>query len=552
VSAPAGSAGTARAPRGEATRPARRAVPVGAATMVRFMLRRERRGLPIWIVATGALVLVQSVQSQSLYDTAEALAKLRATTEGNSAVVAMSGPAELLENVGGEVIFEIFAFAGIVVALMNMFLVGRHTRADEETGRSELLRSARVDRRALLVAALAVAALADVAVAAVVTLAAAGTGLPLQGSVLFGVAMGCLGLVFAGLTAAAAQVFENTRGVYGAVTALLGFGYALRAAGDSGTATLSWLSPFGWGQRTLPYVANRWWPVAISLVAAGALVALSLVILERRDLGAGVVPSRPGRARASRTLGSPLGLAWRLQRSPLIAWVAGAFGLGVMYGSIGKSIEQYVADNPEFAEYLPGGAGQIVDSYLAITLGVSVLLAVGYGLSAVLRARSEETAGRVEPVLATPTARPVWLGSHVALALGGSALVLLAGGLGIGLTYGLSISEPGETPRTLAAATAYLPATLLAVAVAATLVGLLPRVAGPVAWTFLGYLALVALLGDSLDLPGWSRALSPLDHTPRAPLDDVAVLPLAVMVVLTVAAVAAGLAGIRARDLETT
>ena len=526
--------------------------PAGAWPMARFMLRRERRGIPIWVLAAGALVLIQSVQSQSLYDTPEKLARLRATSEGNSAVVAMSGPDRLLDTIGGEVVFEIFAFAGILVALMNMFLVGRHTRADEESGRAELLRSARVDRRALLSAALVVAGLADLAVTVVVVLATVGTGLPLGGSLLFGVALGCLGLVFAGLAAAAAQLHENTRGVYGTVTALLGLAYALRAAGDAGNAALSWLSPFGWGQRTLPYVADRWWPVAISLVVAGGLVAVAVLALDRRDLGAGVLASQLGRARASRTLGSPLGLAWRLQRGPLVAWTAGAFGLGVMYGSIGQSIEQYVTDNPEFAQYLPGGADRIVDSYLAITIGVTFLLAVGYGLSATLRARAEETAGRAEPVLATPVARPVWLGSHAGLALAGSAVVLLAGGFGIGLTYGLSISDPGETSRTVAATTTYLPAVLLAVAVAVALVGGLPRVAAPVAWTFLGYLAVVALLGDSFDLPGWARWLSPLDHTPQAPLEDVAAVPLTVMAALAAVTVAAGLAGIRRRDLEST
>jgi ABC-2 type transport system permease protein len=530
----------------------RRAGPVGAWRMARFMLRRERRGLPIWVLATGTLVLVQSVQSQSLYDTPEKLAKLRATTEGNSAVVAMSGPGELLDTIGGEVVFEIFAFAGILVALMNMFLVGRHTRADEESGRAELLRSARVDRRALLTAALAVAGLANLAVTVVVVIAAVGTGLPAGGSLLFGVALGCLGLVFAALTAAVAQLYESTRGVYGTVTALLGLAYALRAAGDAGNGALSWLSPLGWGQRTLPYVTDRWWPVAISLAVAAGLVAVAVRTLDRRDLGGGVVASRLGRARAPRYLGSPLGLAWRLQRGPLVAWTTGAFGLGVMYGSVGKSIEQYVADNPEFAQYLPGGADQIVDSYLAVTLGVSVLLAVGYGLSAVLRARSEETAGRAEPVLATPVGRPAWLGSHAGLALAGSAVVLLAGGFGIGLTYGLSVSEPARITRTLAAATAYLPAALLAVAVAVVLVGGLPRAAAPVAWTFLAYLAVVALLGDSFDLPGWARSLSPLDHTPQAPLEDVAALPLVLLAMLAAVAVAVGLAGIRRRDLDST
>jgi ABC-2 type transport system permease protein len=524
--------------------------PAGATSMVRFILRRERRGLPIWVLATGALVLIQSTQSQSLYDTPEQLAKLRTTTEGNSAVIAMSGPSELLATIGGEVVFEIFAFAGIIVALMNMFLVGRHTRADEESGRAELLRSARVERHALLVAALTVAALADVAIAVLVAALAAGSGLPTAGSVLFGIALGCLGLVFAGLTALAAQAFENTRGVYGAVTGILGLSYALRAAGDSGNQALSWLSPFGWGQRTLPYVSDRWWPLLLSLTATAVLIGAAVLTLDRRDFAAGVVPVRPGRARAPRTFGSPLGLAWRLHRAALLAWGVGAFGLGVMYGSVGQSIEQYVADNPEFAEFLPGGADAVVDSYLAITIGVSALLAIGYGLSAALRARSEETAGRAEPILATPTSRQAWLGSHAFFALTGAVVVLLAGGIGIGLTYGLSVSEPEQIGRTVAAAAAYVPATVLAVAVAVAGVGVLPRAASPIAWTLLGYLALVALLGDSFDLPGWARALSPLDHTPQAPLEGVSATPLIVMTILMAATVGIGVAALRRRDIE--
>jgi len=182
---------------------------------------------------------------------------------------------------------------------------------------------------------------------------------------------------------------------------------------------------------------------------------------------------------------------------------------------------------------------------------VSALIAVGFGLSAVLRAHGEETAGRAEPVLATPTARSAWLGSHVAVALAGGAAAVLAGAAGTGITYAVSISDPAPAWRTLEAAVAYLPATWLAIAVAVAGVGLVPRLAAPMAWTYLGYLSLVAFLGDSFDLPGWARSLSPLDHTPRTPLEEVAVLPLAVMVALAVVAVAAGLAGLRSRDIET-
>ena len=62
--------------------------------------------------ASGFLVLYQSMRSQSLYNTPEELAQLRETLGANAAVVAMSGPKELLDTIGGEVVFEIFAYAG--------------------------------------------------------------------------------------------------------------------------------------------------------------------------------------------------------------------------------------------------------------------------------------------------------------------------------------------------------------------------------------------------------------------------------------------------------
>jgi ABC-2 type transport system permease protein len=544
---------TAAAPAATAQAGGPRALlPAGTTGMFRFLLRRERRGLPIWVVATSALVLVQSFQSQALYDTPEALAKLRATSIGNSAVVAMSGPAELLATIGGEVVFEILGFTAILAGLMSMFLVGRNTRSDEETGRAELIRSARVERHALLVAALLLALVANVSVAVLVAAFTIATGLPVGGSLLFGAALGSVGLVFAGLAALVAQVFENTRAVYGTVTAAVGLSFALRAAGDAGNDVLAWLSPIGWAQRTLPYVENRWWPVLLSLAVAVALVAAARLTLDRRDFGAGVVPARTGRAGATRSFGSPLGLAWRLQRGSMLAWSIGTFTLGVMYGSVGKSIEQYVADNPDFARFLPGGADDVIDAFLAISLAVTTLLATGHGLSAALRARSEETAGRVEPVLATRTSRAAWLGSHVTLALVGATVALLLGALGIGLTYGLSVSEPDQIGRTLVAALAYVPATLLTVAVAVAAIGAVPRAASAIAWTLLGYVALVTLLGDSFDLPGWAMALSPLRHTPQAPLEAVTAAPLVVMAALAVAAVAAGLVALGRRDIETS
>ncbi|HEX8344911.1 MAG TPA: ABC transporter permease [Actinoplanes sp.] len=521
----------------------------GALPLLRFMLRRERVGLPWWLLGATLLVLVQSTQSQELYDSPEALQRLRQTIGGNTAVIAMSGPTRLLESIGGEVVFEIFAFVSIVVALMSMFLVGRHTRAEEEAGRAELIRSARVGRQAPLAAALVLAGLANLTVGVLVFAAAAGTGLPVGGSVLLGAATATVGLTFAGLTAVAAQIFENARAVYGAVALLLAAAYVLRAAGDVGSGTLSWASPIGWGQRTFPYTGDRWWPLLLPLGASALLVAAAVALSRRRDFGAGLVPPRPGRARAAWSLRNAYALAWRLQRGSLAGWAVGLGLLGVAYGSIGNTIEQYIRDNPQVAEFLPGGAADVVDAYLALTAGMSALIAAAYGVSSALRARTEETSGRAEPVLATATSRLTWLAGHLSVALAGSALVLLAFGVGEGAAYGVTVSDAGQVPRLAGAALTYLPAVWLVIAVVVLTLGWAPRPSAALGWGAVGYCAVVTLFGDSFDLPGWARRASPFAHTPQVPLADLALTPLIVIVGLAVVAMGAGYAGLRRRDV---
>jgi len=521
----------------------------GTVRLLRFLLRRERAGLPWWLLGVTVLVLAQSGQSQKLYGTTEALRRLRQTLGENKAAIAMNGPAGLLESIGGEIVFEVFTFGSIVVALMNMFLVVRHTRADEESGRAELVRSTRVGRAAPLAATLLLAALADLAAGVLVFAVAAGTGLPVAGSVLFGAAITAVGLVFAALTAVAAQIFESGRAAYGTVALVLGAAFALRAAGDVGDGALSWASPIGWGQRTFPYAGDRWWPLLLSLAVAGLLGVAAVALLTHRDFGAGLVRPGPGRPGASVLLRNAHALAWRLQRGAVAGWAVGLGLLGVAYGSIADSIEQYIRDNPDVARFLPGGAADVVNSYLALTAGLSALLAAAYGVTSVLRARAEETAGRAEVVLATATSRWTWLAAQLGVALAGSALTLVAFGIGEGAAYGTTVSDPGQVPRLVGVALAYLPAVWLVVGVAALAVGWLPRQAAIVAWVVIAYCAVVALFADSFDLPGWSRRASPFGHTPRVPLDELALTPLLLLTAMAGAFVAAGYAGLRRRDI---
>ncbi|WP_330230743.1 ABC transporter permease [Nocardia sp. NBC_00508] len=520
----------------------------GAGTLLRFALRRERFTMPCWVVGIAALLAFQSLGSQRFYDTPQKLAQIRETMSANAAAIAMGGPTQLLHTIGGEIVFEIFAYLAVVVALMNMFLVGRHTRSDEETGRAELFRSARVGRRAPAVAALALAGLADVAVVLVVFAAAVGTGLPAGGSLLLGLVTGGVGVTFGALTAVAAQIFENPRSVYGAVGLALAAAYVARAIGDVRGGAASWTSPIGWGQRSYPFAGDRWWTLLLFAAATLALTAVAFALLERRDFGAGLLSYGTGRATASWALSSPLGLAWRLQRGSVCGWAIGVFALGAAYGSFADSIEDFLADNPEIAAYLPGGVADAVDSYLALTVSIVALLASAFGVSSVLRARGEETAGRAEPVLGSPVSRYSWLASHLAVALGGSAFMLAVGGFGIGLAYGLTIADAVQPLRMTGVAFGYAPAVWLVVAVAALGFGWLPKAAVPLAWAAFAYCAVAVLFATAFDLPDWFDDASPFTHTPRVPLETLTAAPILVITMAVVAALAIGIAGFRRRD----
>ncbi|TFV62723.1 ABC transporter permease [Geodermatophilus sp. DF01-2] len=522
----------------------------GTGALLRFALRRERVRLVVWVAVGAGLVAAQATASQALYDSPEDLVAYRASVGSNAATIAFGGPPVGLDTVAGTVAFEISAFLLLVAALMALFTTGRLSRGDEEAGRTEQLRATRVGRHAPLLAAVLTAGLACAALVPAVGAAAAATGLPATGSFLLGASAGAVGLVFTGIAAVAAQVTGSTRATYGVVGAVFGVAFALRAVGDVEGTALVWASPLGWAQATHPWSDDRWAPLLLCLGAAAVLLALAVVLLDRRDLGAGLVAPRPGPAAASRALLSPLGLAFRLQRAALLGWTVGLVLLGGVYGALAGSVETLFADNPEARAFLPD-AGSLVDAWFATTLATTALLAAGHAVSSVLRARGEEAAGRAEPVLATATGRAAWLGGHGTVALLGSAALLIASGAAAGAVRAAAGGAAEDVGRLLVAALAYLPAVWAVAGLAVALSGLLPRAAATLAWTAVTYVVAATLFASAMDWPAWADDLSPLGWTPTVPAEEWTLRPLAVLTAVAAGLVALGFGAFRRRDLAT-
>ncbi|QIX27296.1 ABC transporter permease [Nocardioides sp. JQ2195] len=526
----------------------------GAAVLVRTFLARDLLTIACWTAGVTLLYWSQAISVDGLYSSQAEFDRAAASMEQNAAFVAMAGPARALNTTGGQVAWQATAFGAVLVGLMSMFLVGRHTRVEEETGRDELVRSAAIGRHAPMTAALAVTLLANAVVGLVTSASLLGYGLPAAGSWAIGVGLFLVGACFTGVALVAAQLTQGARAMYGIVGAVLGAAYALRAIGDVAGNGLSWLSPIGWYQAMRPYADERWWPASVLLVAAAVTVGAAYAVFGRRDVGSGVWASRPGPARASGGLagwGVPgaLGLAWRLHRGSLIGWTVGLFLGGLGYGTIGDDIGDLIGDSEATREVLAAGAADLVDGFYGAAGLMLALIAGGYAVSAALRARGEEDAGRIEALLSTGLSRTGWILAHILVTVAGSVVVVIASGAGLGAGYGLVTGKWDQFARLAVAPASAGAGVLVLIGLGVVLVGLVPRWAG-LAWLALGFCAVVMMFGQLLEFPDWLVDLSPFSHLALVPAQPFEAGSYAGVLAVGALLLLVGVLGLRRRDLR--
>lgn len=528
----------------------------GTRTLLRLVARRERVRIPLWIAAITVVQVAGAAAYPGLYPDAADRQAQAVIFDSSPAMKAMAGPGHGIDNYtfGAMMTNEYLGFMVIFAALMSVFMVVRHTRAEEEEGRAELVRANVTGSAASLSAALTGAVVANVVLGLLIAVGMASLGIETidwSGSLLYGAAFTAVGIVFAATAAVTTQVTQYARAASGLAGGLIGVAYLVRAMGDVMDNGLSWLSPIGWAQATAAYVDNRWWPIGLSVLAAVALSSLAFWLAERRDLGAGLRPERRGARTASAALGTPLGLAWRLQRPSVLWWAFAMFVVGMSYGSAVDIIEDY-ADNEMVTQLIEAmGGATLTEAYVSMIMGLIAVVVAIFAVTSALRPRREETSGRAEAVLATGVSRTGWYASHLVVALAGSLLILVVAGLGLGLAS-LAVTGDGTLiGQSIPALLSYAPAIWVTVGVAVLAVGWWPR-ASAVGWLLTAYAFFILYLGGLLQLPQWMLDLSPFTHVSALPAAEFEGMPLAWLTVLAAVLVGLGLMGFQRRDLEAT
>ncbi|MDR1800072.1 MAG: hypothetical protein LBR19_09395 [Bifidobacteriaceae bacterium] len=433
-----------------------------------------------------------------------------------------NGPGYGVDTLGGIVVYEAGGYVLPVVALLGVFLVVRHTRAAEDSGLAELTGATAVARRAPLGAALLLAAFSGLLVgltaAGALLLQSAATGglLPVAGCCAYGLGVALAVAQFAVVAAVAAQWADHARVANGLGGVAVGLAYLARAVADVRDEPWALATPLGWLQGLRPFAGEQWGWTALALVWLGVWAGAAFWLGARRDLGAGLRRPRTGPATAPAAWGRPLGLTWRLGRLTIACWAAGLFVFGLALGAVADGVMPYAASwDADVEAWLGGDRTAGFFGLCAVVFGV---LSACAGLGLVFRARAEETAGRLEHVLAGPLGRRRWGGAQVAVALAGVAASLLAAGLGLACGRRWSMND-GQTWETLGAVAAHLPAAAAVTTLATLLVAAWPRWA-PAVWGYVAWSLAVPLVGTLLRLPGWAQDLSVFNHTPVIPLSD--------------------------------
>jgi ABC-2 type transport system permease protein len=497
--------------------------------------------------------LTQATAYREGYPTlAERLKFARTVGENDAARLLYGAPHDLL-TVGGYVSWRVGGTLAVFAALFGLLGAVRAMRAEEDTGRAELVLAGVVGRRKVLVAHLAaIGAGAAVLWLALLVSFLAGE-LPAGSSAYLALAVVSVVPVFAGVGAVMSQLAPTKRMATGLATGVLVIAFALRTVAAVSSAELDWLrwaTPLGWVEEVRPFADPQ--PLVLLLPAGSAalLLVAAAALAVRRDIGSGLLPSRDSAPPRLRLLGSSTAQAFRSERGVLVAWLVGVGAFALLMGVISAAATPDVISENVQRQLEKLGTGSVVTpsgwlgfSFVFFMLAVSLCCCMQ-----VSSLRGEEAEQRLETLLALPVGRGGWLAGRLLLAAAGAAAVALGAG---GLAWAGAAAQGADVslPEMLGAGANTLPPAFLFLALGALAFAVAPRACTAIVYGLVGLAFVWELFGALLDVPDWLLVLSPFHDVGLVPGEPFEATAAAIMLALAAAAALAALSAFRRRDL---
>lgn len=539
-------------------------------TLTKFIIKRDFVRLIATLFVITAVVVGMAF-AFSIFYSSPAERELLAVYSREMISIFMSGPGYGLElgaltdsmnatySMGAIVAQNILWMAAIVVSAVNIFWVIRHTRTDEELGRLEVIRSLPVGKLSSLAATFMSVGVMNVLLALMIGIGLAMLGIEemnLVGSLFFGSSLAATGMVFASIAAFCTQLSKNARTVLICSLSFLGVSYLVRGIGDVLNETVARLSPLGLMLRTQPYVNNEGWPLLLLLFMVIVIGGVSLYLNGIRDLGSGLLMTRPGKDRGGVLLRTNLGLAFKLTRGVMIVFWIVLFMMGLSFGStVYEGAEEGLLQLEIFQEMREeleeesGNMSSAIEHTTVFLIEMFPLIATIPSLSIVLKVIQEEKRGRIDHLLSRALSREKFLLHYLVIAIITSTIGVFLAMIGFYISTSIGLDEPFTFGRLLGAGMVHLPAIWFFISLTVILIGYFPRFT-IFSWLSYGIIFLHTYFWGLLRLPIWTRNFVPFSYFTWSMVDGIDVISLILMTAISLILTIIGFKGYQKRDIK--
>ncbi|HEV2374576.1 MAG TPA: hypothetical protein VGS19_20740 [Streptosporangiaceae bacterium] len=500
-------------------------------TVARFTGRRTVRSGALWGLVFGLYVYDNAVAFDSVAQTPGARDALLTTMAANAGLKALLGDAHQITTRGGFTDWRAIGVTTLVASVWGLLLAAKSLRGEETAGRWELFLAGKTTPRRAAASALAGlgAGVLTMYVLTVLLTALVGArsnvAVSPGKSLLFGAAVVAGAAMFAAVGAVTSEVMPTRSGATGLAAAVFGVAFMLRALGDasSGAHWLVYVSPLGWVEQLRPLTAAQ--PLWLLPIAGlTGVCATATVLLADRDLGTSLLADSDTAAPRTRLLGSPFLLAFRLSRATIAGWLGAVMVLGLLYGSLTKSVSKAFTSSGLLRRFTGGLAHLALRqlqlagarAYAGVVFLILMTLVMAYVASAIGRVREDEAEGYLDNLVVRCVSRQRWLSGRVGLVL---AVLVTAGMLGgTGFWAAAASQHAGLTfhELLLAGINSAAPAALL-LGIGVLALGFAPRLASLVCWGTLAWAFLLDMLGFATKINHWLMDTSLLHHPALAP-----------------------------------
>lgn len=525
----------------------------GTKTLFRLYLRRDRFLLPIWILLPLFMLIGHAFSFISLSNGREITSLINEINQ-DALVSAVHGPIMSMDIVGAT-LWRAINPVTLLIGVSVILTVIRHTRTDEETGRTEFINAFVVGRYANLTATSCVVIFGAFLSSVLMSISMKVLGGSFKEIIIFGATLFFAGMFYAGIGLLACQLRNSSSAARNIGIVILGLSLVINILNNFGGSDLflKWLSPISWTRVTSPFAKENFLGLIPLFVIALLPIIFSYFLSTKRDIGGAILEEQAGPAGAAPSFKNALSLAWRIHQGMFKGWLIavilyiGAFAAisPTISGEISSLFAEIGGDN--WMEGMPIGL-------LFVSIGIYIMaLIIGlYSLLALNGLKKEEVDGRNEIILDKKVSRKSYMFSFISIALCGSALLLIMMGVIGAITYStVSGSWGSEFWQILLMSISKIPAVWTLIAIFSLLYGFLPKITA-FCWGIWGLFSLLEVAWES-GLIDWKiMRFSPFAFSHYTiQVENLSIMALSINLVLAIAFILFGILGYQKRDILT-